>query len=75
MRRRRDSSADGAESLFEFLSALERELVAVVVGELLVTRRDPLPEDCCATTEAEATAAATRAIMMRISCAPAERPT
>ena len=44
VRRRGDRAADSAEALLELLRAIELELIAVVVGELLVSLGDPLLE-------------------------------
>jgi hypothetical protein len=44
VRRRRHGAADGAERGLELLGAIERELVAVVVGHVLVALRDALLE-------------------------------
>src|SRR5262245_60135427 len=42
MRRRRYGATDGPEFLLELLSALQRELIAVVVRHILVALRDAL---------------------------------
>ena len=44
VRRRRDGAAHGAEPCLELLGAFQRELVAVVVGDVLVALRDALLE-------------------------------